>query len=108
MRHYTNLACKMYKGNLRQKVEMFGLALGYADDAQDRLNSYLGLLCHSHSYNLRKQAIVSLQNSKWREILNFGVGYHKVNIKPSKTRLMYFRRMNRMRLKEQTLILHTI
>lgn len=38
MRHYTNLACKMYKGNLRQKVELFGLALGYADDAQDSLD----------------------------------------------------------------------
>ena len=80
----------------------------YREEARNRLNSYLGLLCHSHSYNLRKQAIVNLQNSKWKEVLNFGVGYHKVSIKPSKTRLMYFRRMNRMRLREQTLILHTI
>lgn len=37
-RHYTNIACRMYKGNVKAKAEMFGLALGYANDAQDSLD----------------------------------------------------------------------
>ena len=65
----------------------------YRDTAQARLNSYLGLLRWSHSWNLRKAQMARLQASKWAQIFRFPVGYEKVTIKKGKTRrAMYMRR----------------
>lgn len=69
----------------------------YRDKAQARLNSYLGLLGWSHSYNLRKTQMIRLQNSKWRQIFRFGANFHKVTIKTTKTRRAYFLRQNAIR-----------
>lgn len=69
----------------------------YRDKAQARINSYLGLLGWSHSYNLRKAQMIRLQNSKWRQVFLFGTQFHKVVIKLAKTRRAYFLRQNRIR-----------
>ncbi len=86
MRHYSNLGCKMYKGCISEKA---------------RLNSYLGLLRWSHSYNLRKAQMMRLQASKWAQIFRFPVGYEKVEIKASKSKIEHYRRLNRVRHKQQ-------
>ena len=80
----------------------------YREQAQARLNSYLGLLRWSHSYNLRKAQMIRLQASKWAQIFRFPVGYEKVEIKASKSKMEHYRRLNKVRYRQQLSISNAI
>ena len=80
----------------------------YREQAQARLNSYLGLLRWSHSYNLRKAQMIRLQASKWAQIFRFPVGYEKVEIKASKSKMEHYRRLNKIRYRQQLSISNAI
>lgn len=62
------------------------------------LCSYLGLLKHTASYNLRKEQVARLQHSKWDAVLDFDTeNYLKVSVKPTYTALAYAVRQNKKR-----------
>jgi len=62
------------------------------------LCSYLGLLKHTASYNLRKSQITRLAESKWGKILDFDTeNYYKVAIKPNHTKEAYIAQRNKIR-----------
>ena len=76
MRHYSNLACKMYKGSIQRKAELFSLALGYCEDTQDSLDHLydLGFLsCKAKSaldvdLELIREQLSRLMNSFGKQI----------------------------------------
>lgn len=51
--------------------------------------------------NLRKAQMMRLQASKWAQIFRFPVGYEKVEIKASKSKMEHYRRLNRVRHRQQ-------
>lgn len=62
------------------------------------LCSYLGLLKHTASYNLRKEQMERLRHSKWNAILDLDTdNYLKVSVKPAYTKLAYAIRQNKRR-----------
>lgn len=72
----------------------------YRNKARARLNSYLGLLRWSHSFNLRKDAVIRLQRTNWRRIFAFPSGFTKVEIRPYQTREAYFKKLNKIRIRQ--------
>ena len=57
--------------------------------------SYLGLLKHTASYNLRKAQIERLEHSKWNEILDFDTdNYLKVSVNQIFITIIYLRNNN--------------
>ena len=61
MRHYCNLACKMYKGSTHRKAELFSLALGYCEDVQDSLD-------HLYDINLLSNKVKSMMDVELENI----------------------------------------
>lgn len=70
------------------------------DDALSWANSYLGILSHCRSYNLRKKYIDELKNSKWSKVMTFAPEYTKINIKDKYTTRGYYMYKNEQRKKE--------
>lgn len=68
---------------------------------------------HPHSYSCRKgkgclAAVQRLQASKWAQIFRFPVGYEKVEIKASKSKMEHYRRLNKVRYRQQLSISNAI
>jgi len=60
--------------------------------------SYLGLLCHTASYNLRKQQMELLMTSRWGKVLDVDrENYSKVWIREEYTVKAYYKTLNRKR-----------
>lgn len=74
--------------------------------ARQRLNSYLGLLGKSHSYNIRKAGMSQLQQGGWSRTLRFPAGYNRVEIKSYCTQEACYLRQNRIRRKQQLNIIN--
>ena len=63
------------------------------------VNSYCGLMKWCNSYNIRKEILENLKQSRWKQLFDFSEDFHKVNLKPDKTfHSDYIRRNNRRKL----------
>lgn len=71
----------------------------YRDYFRDRLNSYLSLMGHFHSYRIRKAGVDLILKSKWKKIFMFPDNLKKVIIRFGSSLKKYYLCMNRMRRK---------
>ena len=67
----------------------------YKERAISHLNAYLGLLKHSRSFRLRSEALNSLMESKWGELLQANADCTAVSIRLEKTRKAYLVKQNK-------------
>lgn len=65
-----------------------------------KVNSYLGLLSWSHSYNVRKEGILRLQKAGWNKFLRFMPNFLKIEIRPQYTKEFYYKKYNQQRKRE--------